>query len=207
MTVSAKIGITHMAEGQSGGEILYNEGANRLDAMVHLKIEDRDLTAPPGGEADGEVWLVKSTATGAWDTHDDELAIYVSGWTFVTPTEGMIARVLDENVLIQYDGTAWVEMMTTAAAITASASQNQGQQPLTNEINQVTVVGTDNDVVTLPSVASGKRCVVINRDAAQILQVYPASGDKIQGASLNASVTIAAGNRLILYGVSATEWE
>ena len=333
MTASANLDITHMEEGQSGGEVLFNEGVNRLDAIALPVAQDKDLTAPPGGESDGEMWIVGASATGDWATHDDALAIYVSGWLFVTPQEGAMVYLKDENVFYVFDGSDWAlwggleklvlsgtgapvlsvtgtgdpivsvtrtgrngsgastvsvvatdaktasdivyldfialdsadnstdylkvgvriddsttttedssliiqlmkagslgiafivtstgqitvdgtvirdtsgfGLMTATDGITASTTQSQGQMPLTTEINRISVCANANDVVTLPSCATGRRCFVVNR-GDQVLQVFPASGDNIQGTGVDSSVTVAAGARLILYGIDSTDWE
>lgn len=123
MATTAKIGITEMVQGQSGGEALFNAAVHSLEAMLLLTIEDRDLTAPPGSPNDGEAWIVGTSATGDWATHDDEIAIYYAGWTFVTVTEGMRFWVSDEDVFLLYDGSSFLEYGTQGAAV-ADLSQD-----------------------------------------------------------------------------------
>jgi len=113
MAVTQRHDITLMVEGQTGGEDLFNEGINKLDAVALLKFKDRDLTAPPGGETDGDVYLIKATATGAWVGQDNDIAIWNSGWVFVTPSEGMRAWIDDENLIVWYDGTNWISIAAT----------------------------------------------------------------------------------------------
>lgn len=85
-------------------------------------IEDRDLNAPPGSCADGACYLVKATATGAWATHDGELAIALgtdaaNGWEFVlVEREGVELWVRDENVKIRYNGS-WASGGSSIAAL------------------------------------------------------------------------------------------
>jgi len=114
MAVTGRHDITLMIEGQTGGEALFNEGMNKLDGMALLHFKDRDLTAPPGGESAGDVYLVKATATGDWAGQDADIAIYNSGWKFVTPSEGMRAWVDNENLIIWYNGSAWVSIVAVA---------------------------------------------------------------------------------------------
>jgi hypothetical protein len=207
--------MTPLVEGQSSGEITHNESLNELDAAVLLTIKDRDLTAPPGGESDGDRYLVGASATAAWSGHDGEIAAYYSGWIFFTVLEGWRMWVDDENKLLIYNGSAWVEVsvkdtndssrMSVEATITASTTQSQGQQPLTKEINEVSVCANANDVVTLPSAVAGLLCIIAN-NGAQTLQIYPASGDNIQGTGVDTSVTLAAGARVEYYAYDATNW-
>lgn len=91
------------------------------------------------------------------------------------------------------------------AGITASATQTQGQQPLTTEINEVSTVGTTNDVVTLPTAAAGAKCTVIN-NGANTMQIFPASGDNL-GAGVDTAATLAAGSNVTYVAYDATNWE
>jgi hypothetical protein len=209
VSTSAKVGITHLEEGQSGGEVLFNEGVNLLDALVLPAIEDKDLTAPPGGESNGQMWIVGSSATGAWAGEDNNLAIYVDGWYFVDAQEGMCVYVRDEDVFYLYDGSNWVQKpirLTVEDSITASTTQSQGQGALTKEVNRVTTCANPNDTVTLPSAVTGMMCVIANQGAST-LQIFPASGDAIQALGANNPTTLAAGSRLELYATSTSQWE
>lgn len=74
------------------------------------------------------------------------------------------------------------------AGITASTTQTQGQQPLTEEINQISTVANDNDVVTLPSATPFVSVKTFNQ-GANVLQIFPASGDDL-GNGTNVSTTL-----------------
>jgi hypothetical protein len=90
------------------------------------------------------------------------------------------------------------------ASITASTTQTQGQQPLTRDINEISVCANANDTVTLPGAAAARQCLVIN-NGAQTLQVFPASGDDL-GAGVNTSTTIAAGSRKLFVAYDSTNY-
>jgi hypothetical protein len=83
----------------------------KLDhAGVHLSVKDRDLTAPPGGPADGDTYIVGAGATGAWATHDGKIAVYngpTAAWVFYTPRTGWVAFIEDETKLSAYYSSAW----------------------------------------------------------------------------------------------------
>ena len=90
-------------------------------------------------------------------------------------------------------------------AITASTTQTQGQQPLTRRFNRISVCANASDVVTLPGALAGLTCAVRN-DGAQTLQIFPASGDDINGGATDAAITLAAGSTIILGAMDATSW-
>ena len=73
----------------------------KLGSIAQLPpIIDRDLTAPPGGESDGDAYIPAATATGAWAGQEDNIAIYdadLSGYRFFTPNTGWFAYVADEG--------------------------------------------------------------------------------------------------------------
>ncbi len=71
-------------------------------------VEDRDLTAPPGSPATNAWYIVAAGATGAWATHDGDLARYTgSAWAFYTPVNGNLVWVRDEDQLYAFDDAAW----------------------------------------------------------------------------------------------------
>ena len=75
-------------------------------------VEDKDLTAPPGGESKGDRYIVGASATGDWSGEDGNIAIYNgSGWDFTDKKEGMRTYVKDEDVIYEYI-TSWKSVET-----------------------------------------------------------------------------------------------
>lgn len=108
MADTPNIALPRLVGGQASGEITHNEALNKLDSLVMGGIKDRDLTTPPGGESNGDRYLVKAAGAGDWVGHSGDLAIYYDGWVFVTPKEGWRLWVDDENIQIVYTGAAWI---------------------------------------------------------------------------------------------------
>lgn len=80
-------------------------------ALHALVVLDKDLTAPPGGPANGDRYIVASGGSGAWASQDGNVAEYVSAsasWSFQAPSEGWMAWAADENLLYRHTGSAWV---------------------------------------------------------------------------------------------------
>lgn len=91
-----------------------------LDGLVQANVKDKDLTAPPGSPSDGDCYIVGGSATGDWDTHDDDIARYSSvetEWEFFTPNEGWVVYVQDENLRYLYDGSSWSSIAEVSNAI------------------------------------------------------------------------------------------
>lgn len=97
---------------QSQKHVTINAAFRVLDALQSIptiSIIDNDLTAPPGGESDGDTYIPKATATGDWTGQEGKIAYYDStGYVFHTPLEGWIIYVVDEDTYLQFDGTNWV---------------------------------------------------------------------------------------------------
>ena len=94
-------------------------------------------------------------------------------------------------------------------SITAGATQTQaGATALTKDINRVTTDGTDNDGVKLPTVSAGLEILIINADAGQDIQIWPNTGDAINGGSANAvdSTALGEGASRRYIAMDATNW-
>lgn len=213
-------GLNKLEEGGYSSESLLNENLSRLDhGATRFRVLDRSLSNPSGlgTPNDEDCYLVSAAGDGDWTGKSNNIALWLddlADWTFIAPRENMIVYVDDEDTYTRWNGSAWVDrnrpwlegsLVSVQTGITASVTQTQGQQALTKEWNEVSTCATTNDVVTLPTVRAGRRCVIWNR-GAETLQVFPASGDKINGGSTDASVTIAAAGKSVFCGIDDAEW-
>lgn len=109
MTLTVHLEISHLQENQGSSETTVNYAIDVLDLFaVGCPIQDKDLTAPPGGEADGQAWIVGASPTGTWTGHAGDIAFYKnSAYYFMNPQEGWRAYLRDENLTYVYDGAAW----------------------------------------------------------------------------------------------------
>jgi len=106
---------------QAQKHVTHNEALRVLDAAVQLSVLDRDLTSPPGGPSDGDRYIPASGATGAWSGKDLNIAAWQDGaWTFLVPREGWLCWVADEDKLLVWDGSSWVEAGNVASLNPAS---------------------------------------------------------------------------------------
>jgi len=100
---------------QAQKHVTHNEALLGLDAIVHLSVLDRDLTAPPGSPADGDRYLVASGATGDWSGQDGNVVAWQDGvWRFYVPQPGWICWIVDEGIVQAFDGTSWGNVIGTA---------------------------------------------------------------------------------------------
>lgn len=89
--------------------------------------------------------------------------------------------------------------------ITAEDEGVQGDKILTAQVNEVSIVATTNDSITLPVAAPGRTVNVIN-NGANTLKIFPAEGDNA-GAGVDVSFTLASGNNIQLIAYDSTNWE
>jgi hypothetical protein len=108
MTDTPHLNLPYMLAAQSQKHVTYNETLRALDAIVHLSVLDRDLTAPPAAPLNGQRYIPAVGATGAWSGKSLAIAAFQDGaWMFYTPQPGWIAWVADEARLAVWNGTAW----------------------------------------------------------------------------------------------------
>ena len=102
---------------QAQKHVTHNAALQVLDAVVMLSVADRDLAAPPGSPAEGDRYLIASSASGAWSGQDGKIAAWQDGaWAFHTPREGWIVWVADEDIVLVFNGAGWTGGATQNAA-------------------------------------------------------------------------------------------
>jgi len=114
---------------QSQKEVTHNMALNMLDALVQSAVETSTLSTPPATPLEGGLWLVGSSATGAWAGNDNKLAQYIGGvWQFHSAFEGMLVWLKDDNVVARYTAGLWQKGVVTANKIEISGQQVLGAQ-------------------------------------------------------------------------------
>ena len=118
--------LPYIMAAQAQKHVTHNEAIRALDAIVQIGVADRDLTTPPASPTEGASYIVATGASGAWAGKDHKVAAWQDGaWAFYAPREGWIAWVADEDVLLAWDGTAWIN----AAGVAAGAFTDLSDAP------------------------------------------------------------------------------
>ncbi len=75
-----------------------------------IAVEDATISDPTTlTPVRDQKWIIGTTATGAWATHDEELALWDGGaWLFATPSEGWRFYSKTQDQLYLYDGANWI---------------------------------------------------------------------------------------------------
>jgi hypothetical protein len=92
--------------------------------------------------------------------------------------------------------------------ITAYAGGGQANAvQLVGTFNRVGIVGTANDSVKLPVAKEGSWLVVFNKAAANSLNIFPSTGDKVNALSVNAAYALAVTKGALFVCVTEGTWD
>jgi hypothetical protein len=173
--------------------------------IVSTVANDNDTVTLPGIRNSGNFCLVKNKGTKI-------LKIYpASGANLGMGTDTAITLQPGAHYSwVAISTTEWDQLdgllrKTVVSGITASTTQTQGQVPLTADVNQVSTVANANDTVTFPAAQAYSRTIIIINNGANVLQIFPASGDDL-GAGVDTAVTLAAGSSAKYTNYDATTW-
>lgn len=101
--------VPQIDESQASKYETHNEAVRILRILAQAGVISRTLTAPPGGETDGDLYIPAAPATGTWAGHENHLAFYSgSAYVFLVPDQGWCAYVQAEDAFVYWNGAAWV---------------------------------------------------------------------------------------------------
>lgn len=134
MSATPNLGMNYVVSGQASGEVTLNDALNAIDGIIQLAVQFVGDT-PPGSPTNGQAFLVIATATGAWTSHEGQIALYYNGWTFLSPKAGW--KAWDKNILqhMMYDGIEWLAYSANVAAIGSPGSATAAD--CANKINAI----------------------------------------------------------------------
>ena len=89
---------------------------------------------------------------------------------------------------------------------TANTGSIQGNNPIITEFYEISVCANPGDSCTLPVAVAGQLVIVVN-NGAQSADIFPASGDKIDGGSVNVAFALASGANALFICQDGTDWD
>ncbi|MEQ9518805.1 MAG: DUF2793 domain-containing protein [Parvibaculum sp.] len=108
MSETLHLSLPFLEAAQAQKHVTLNAALMQIDALLHLTVEDEQLTTPPLTPAEGERWIVATPASGAWMGREGQIASWLDGaWMFFTPRAGWTASVTSVNERRHHDGTRW----------------------------------------------------------------------------------------------------
>lgn len=124
---SARFALPFILPGQAQKEAYHNEAVALIDVALHASVQEGPLATPPSGPDEGQSWIVAAGATGAWAGRADALACWTAGgWRFVSPVPGMLAWNIDQGYWLHWSGSAWIDGILTATALSIGGHQIVG---------------------------------------------------------------------------------
>ncbi len=125
--------------GQAQKHVTMNAALRVLDAAVQLNVLSASLSAPPGGAAEGDRYIVAAGPSGAWIGQAGAVAEFRGGaWIFIHAAEGWLAFDRNANRYLHWTGAGWGPgaglMSESEEAKLAGIAQNAAAQPLPRTI-------------------------------------------------------------------------
>ncbi len=116
MSLTPRFNFSTWEEGNTEPNLVFNELAYAVDAILQASVKDKDLATPPGAPTVGDAYIVAASPTGAWSGKAEDIAVAVTGgWVFYTPDEGWTTWVVDESKRYIFLTGAWsVDSSSTA---------------------------------------------------------------------------------------------
>lgn len=174
-----RLGLPYVAAGQAQKHVTVNEAFARLDGLVQTAVESRAETDEPAEPADGALYILPEDATGeTWGDHDagELMRFEAGGWTSLPVSAGHIAWVVDEAVLVVFDGEAWTaveagegeEVSFQNIPLLGVGTTADGTNPLAAKLNKVLLAaktageGGDGDLrVTISKETAGDTAALL----------------------------------------------
>lgn len=110
------------------GSAYYDQGnamLRALQALLQCNVISMTLTTPPSTPANGDMYVVGPSATGAWSGKAGQIAYWSAdpvidtpAWEFYAPAKGWTLGNQADGLQYKYSGSAWT--VTGAATMTSS---------------------------------------------------------------------------------------
>lgn len=98
-----RLSIEEPVEGTAGNAVTVSRGMRWLEALLAGELKSSVVATPPGSPADGDLYLVAASPTGAWTGQAGKLALRLEGaWQFRTVKGGMQFFDVAAKELIAY---------------------------------------------------------------------------------------------------------
>ena len=189
--------LPYILASQAQKHVTHNEALRLLDAMVALSVLDRDLTAPPASPADGDRYIVASSATGLWTGWDLNVTFWVDGvWLRLVPRPGWLAWVADEAAFVVWNGSAWDPVGEPVDVSDAIFSLVNDADPTKKALFSLSGISTGTTrTFTLPNTSS---------ELAILAGTQTFTGNKTFSGTLTASGTVTVSAAAASIGTATT---
>lgn len=199
---TARLLLPEIAASQAQKHVPHNEALAMLDTLVMPTIISTQLSAPPGSPAEGDCYIPKATATGAWAGWENRIARYQDGaWTSYAPGTGWMVFAQDLGSMLVYSGSAWTVtgsgMLTVSALVNFNAGAADTAIPIKlppgctrYNINTVWISGASHSLTTataglFTAAAGGGVAIVTAASAITVSATADATNNNMQSMTVN----------------------
>lgn len=212
MTTTSKLGLELLANA-AANQTLANTTFAQLNQLVQAGVVDR-ITTPPGSPANEALYIIAATATGVWAGKENQLAYWLTSanaWQYITPREGMLVHVNDEDVYYKYTGSAWSVLETVGTSLAVVQTFTGNKTLALTDINTYNVSqDATAQTVTLPAQATvvwtADAEIHIEQGGAGTVTVTGATGVTINGVSAGSFALAGQFSVVTLKRVASNTW-
>ena len=210
-----------------------NANLRAIDTLMQSRVLSSALDTPPGGAAEGDAYVIPSSASGAWSGQASKIArwsvagMVAPGWEYYTPKVGWIVWDILAALPMRYTATGWESGLTTIAGVAglsgALIAKAPSEVPVVNSVTSTltfalehagAVVRQSNAAAitdTIPDNATVEfkvgAVISIRQVAAGQITITPASGVVLNIPTGFVAKTRAQGSVILVHKVSLNTWD
>lgn len=108
MDQTSLLTLPYILPSQAQKHVTHNEALRMLDAIIHLRVEDRNRAAPPVSPVEGQRHALGAAPTGVFSGQGGKIAVFRDGaWSFLSPRAGWVIWDAAAADLMVHDGSGW----------------------------------------------------------------------------------------------------
>lgn len=89
----------------------YNQALFDIDQLMQISVLNVTLLQPPGGEAEGDAYIVGVPSAGSWAGQDNKLAVFLNGaYIFKSLVPGALIYNQGDSKYYNWNGTDMGEL-------------------------------------------------------------------------------------------------
>ncbi len=117
---SARLSLPYIMPGQAQKHVTHNEALRALDALLHVSVIARGVSAPPPLVNEGDFYLISADPLEAFAGYANHITGFVDGaWMFYPPVQGLIVNIEEEAICLIWRGESWTALSGAAVDIAA----------------------------------------------------------------------------------------
>ena len=92
---------------QAQKEITVNEAFGFIDGILHKAILNSDIKSLPQQSDNSDLYIISNEPEEALANYKQHIALYLNGWRFIKPKNGMIFFDLEKESFVVFKNNLW----------------------------------------------------------------------------------------------------